>query len=98
MSRISDGIITIEGAREEITQELQGWWEACMDEYKETAPVAFGLIRAFENLGLLTKDEAELWQLRIKNKCPEDEGHGGGRSWCAYCGNIPVPEESEEPA
>lgn len=43
-----------------------------------------GVVRALAAVGLLTDEQAELWERRIAT-CP---GHGdeGGRVWCAYCG------------
>ncbi len=45
-------------------------------------------------IGALTDDQAELWSRRIET-CP---GHGdeGGRSWCAYCGDL-KPDEDDAP-
>lgn len=44
------------------------------------------VIRGFHAVGLLTEEQHELWSLRLRT-CP---GHNdeGGRSWCAYCGDM----------
>lgn len=92
MNELVAGTITIELAREKVAQELQEWWEACQDGHVWMSPKALAVVQAFESLGIITKDESEMWNLRILHKCPEADGHGGGRAWCAYCGNIPEPK------
>lgn len=50
-------------------------------------------LEAYRQVGLLGPEEAELWEMRIRHKCPGHLGEGG-RVWCAYCGDIkPDPEE-----
>lgn len=49
-----------------------------------------GAIEALRVVGVLTADEAELWERRIAS-CPGHEDEGG-RKWCAYCGVMPGRE------
>lgn len=70
---------------EAVDRELHELWRRIMDtgEYR---PLIYCTDFAWK-LGLLTDQERELWFLRAEKKCP---GHddGGGRSWCAYCGDV----------
>lgn len=45
------------------------------------------VIRGFHAVGLLTEEQRELWCLRTRT-CPGHDDEGG-RSWCAYCGDMP---------
>lgn len=47
-------------------------------------------VRGFHAVGLLTDEQQELWRLRT-NTCPGHDDEGG-RRWCAYCGDIKLPE------
>lgn len=56
---------------------------------------ARGMIDAAFVLQGITLIERDGWHSRIQ-RCPENGEHGGGRGWCAYCGDIAAPEEDEE--
>jgi hypothetical protein len=63
-------------------RELQdGNIESCLQYVR-------GAIDALYEMNVLTSDESELWHRRIL-ECP-DKGreHLGGRTWCAYCGDL----------
>lgn len=49
-----------------------------------------GAINALHAVGLLTDVEGSLWHKAIQF-CPGHDGEGG-RSWCAYCGDLEVEE------
>lgn len=48
---------------------------------------ARGLAQAFAAAGFLPKSRASWWGYRF-NECPDDEWHGGGQTWCAYCDQV----------
>lgn len=69
---------------------LNAAWRTCRDGFSSaTFPHIHGMIFAYESLGLLTVVEAEGWRERLK-RCPGHDDEGG-RSWCAYCGQMPTP-------
>lgn len=78
---------------EKVEQELREWWESCQDDRRRQTPLALAVVQAFKAVEAITEQEAEIWRLRIEHECPEVGGrpgeHNGGRSWCAYCGNLP---------
>ena len=61
------------------------------DDYPNGRAYAHGAADALLSAGLLSKNEHRLWGLALE-RCP---GHrGGGRVWCAYCGDLPRQDES----
>ena len=75
---------------------LQEQWKELRNDARFSNQVSVAaVIVAFHAIGLLDNDRRELWLLRIRS-CP---GHfdEGGRTWCAYCGDL-TPEEGEEDA
>ncbi len=51
---------------------------------------AAACVRFAMRLGLLSDDDGELW-LRRFTTCPGHDDEGG-RSWCAFCGDMEVGE------
>jgi len=72
---------------------LQSLWEAMQDDYRTNKAKFDGAIQLASRLNLITNEKTELWCLRVKN-CP-DPDHIGGRTWCAYCGDIEQPGYEE---
>lgn len=68
---------------------LRNWHDrmAVEDASGLAAAKARGIIHGLKLCGLLSGDEAEAWTARVE-KCPEDGLHGGGCSWCNFCGNV----------
>lgn len=66
---------------------LQEMWRGLRDG-ADLAAVSYvlGAIAALRLTGRLDRDAEELWRRRIAT-CP---GHAdeGGRSWCAFCGEL----------
>lgn len=58
------------------------------------APVAMvqACIMFAHHVDLLTLEQREMWLRRITT-CPGHDDEGG-RSWCAYCGNMPKDAEA----
>jgi hypothetical protein len=84
---------TIQIHRETVELELTNLWKACRDGHPEGSHAAKIVIDSFRVVGLLDKEQAELWVLRL-GTCP---GHNdeGGRDWCAYgCKLDPDPHFS----
>lgn len=82
----------------EAEQVLNEIWRSLEDDHSPMA-LAFckTYVDAYERAGVITKEAAELWRLRMDHECPERKGnHIGGRAWCAYCGE--TPERFEETA
>jgi hypothetical protein len=52
------------------------------------------VIHAFHQTAFINTMEMELWERRITT-CPGHEDEGG-RVWCAYCGNMKVPTDTED--
>lgn len=75
---------------------LQTMWHDLQDDMRLVEQsYVHGAIALAELTGMLTKEQAELWRFRIKT-CPEQGDHGGGRSWCAYCGNVTAAPEQPQ--
>jgi hypothetical protein len=66
---------------------LQGEW-CNLRNSQDIVTVASirGAIVALREVGVLTSDQAELWERRILT-CPGHDDEGG-RQWCAYCGEL----------
>lgn len=80
--------------KEEVAQALMEEWCTVRDDwqYKECAAAC---VRFAYTLQLITLTEHDVWQAGL-NTCPGHDDEGG-RSWCAYCGNIsPYEDRSEE--
>jgi hypothetical protein len=67
-------------------EALAGRWRDLRDDARG-APAVRACIDFAWDVGLITMDERELWLRRITT-CPGHDDEGG-RSWCAYCGDIP---------
>ena len=46
-----------------------------------------GYLTALFESNVISKDEIDLWRLRLMHECPGHDDEGD-RDWCAYCGNI----------
>lgn len=77
---------------EAVDRELRALWFRIQDT-GEDLPLIYCADFAWK-VGLLTDQERELWILRAE-KCPGHEHDGGGRSWCAYCGDLKQEVEDE---
>lgn len=62
------------------------WREMRNDRSNVAVQRAMGAIAALQVVGILTVIEAEAWTTRF-SRCPGHDDEGG-RSWCAYCGNL----------
>ena len=62
------------------------WLQLRDDASRLMTEYMVGAINMAFTLGALSEDGVELWLYRMK-QCP---GHAdeGGRSWCAYCGEM----------
>jgi len=68
-------------------QFLTALWRQMRNDKSEIACArAGGALVALQEVGLLTPFEVEAWNMRFE-RCPGHEDEGG-RSWCAYCGNL----------
>ncbi len=65
-------------------------WRDLRDDARRKPHVAAVVNFAYA-VGLLTIEQRELW-LRRLDACPGHDDEGG-RAWCAYCGDMPHPEE-----
>lgn len=65
---------------------LREEWLALRDDARYY-DCAAAVVRFAGRCGLLSKDEQELWLRRFLS-CPGHDDEGG-RSWCAFCGNMP---------
>ena len=66
---------------------LDVMWRELRNDYSEGQLARFyGAVTALNQVGLVSAEQVELWLYRIK-ECPGHDDEGG-RSWCAYCGNI----------
>lgn len=74
----------------EIDGELHRWWLELRDDGTKRDHVAASIEFAFR-LRLLSEDSRELWLRRIAT-CPGHDDEGG-RSWCAYCGELEREED-----
>jgi hypothetical protein len=57
------------------------------DASMSTAFYHVGILEGMRLAGLLSDDEFELWERRLRS-CPTPNDHLGGRTWCAYCGDV----------
>lgn len=87
----------VEGKVDSIIREL---WRSLRDGLENDKDprhyVGFyvsGYLDALHSVGLLSDDQRELWKYRMTG-CPGHDDEGG-RSWCAYCGEMDA-ELSEE--
>lgn len=72
---------------ERVDAHLRDVWRGLRDDAGPRAMAgALGAISTLRALGLLSADQAELWETRL-DRCPGHEGEGG-RVWCAYCGEL----------
>lgn len=77
--------------KSKINNYLQEMWLNMQDDCSQLAINKFkGALDLALSIGKITDNEFELWEYRIKN-CPEPD-HIGGRTWCAYCGEIHIPD------
>ena len=67
------------------------WFGLCDSSSPKDKAFVLGMIYMAEETNIFNKEKAELWERRIAT-CPGHEG--GGRVWCAYCGDI-KPDEDE---
>jgi hypothetical protein len=72
--------------RGRLEDELRTEWCALRDDARYY-DCAAAVVRFAERCGLLSKDEQELWLRRFLS-CPGHDDEGG-RSWCAFCGEMP---------
>lgn len=77
------GRVATHGAVEQVLTDL---WRDCRDDLRHRPHVRVCICFAYD-LGLLTPEQRELWMRRIE-ACPGHDDEGG-RSWCAYCGDMP---------
>lgn len=61
------------------------WKELMNNANNEAMGRVDTVIEAFMAIGVLDADQGTAWKATIRT-CPRD--HGGGRNWCAYCGDI----------
>ena len=77
--------------KEKAEQHVIDLWRECRNGmlYGEVNLIhyLYGAIDAFATIGLFSAVERDGWKARIKN-CPGHDDEGG-RSWCAYCGDMP---------
>lgn len=71
-------------------------WLDCRDQGKPLIAAAKVVVDAFEKTDKFDRDRGELWERRLTT-CP---GHddGGGRQWCAYCGDIKADSGGVSPS
>lgn len=71
---------------------LREEWKALRDDARYY-DCAAACVRFARCLGLIADAQADTWLAAFRT-CP---GHDddGGRSWCAYCGDMPAPPASE---
>lgn len=81
---------------QEAERTLGEVWRSLMDDHSPMSRMACKtFVEAYERVGILNTETAELWRLRMDHECPEGKGnHIGGRSWCGFCGE--TPERFEE--
>lgn len=79
---------------EQCVELLQRQWEQLRDDASELQVwLARQSAFVFELLGVLSTIECEGWIARFE-RCPGHEGEGG-RTWCAYCGEMhPTGEDA----
>ena len=66
---------------------LLRWWKELRDGCNgEQRGYVVGAIDILKELGILNDVERDGWIARTRT-CPGHDDEGG-RSWCAYCGNI----------
>lgn len=81
---MTDAHRTIEQEVGNVARVLNECHEMLCNDLRELHTVE-SIICAFRAAGLLTDEQARLRVLTLKS-CP---GHsGGGRVWCAYCGDL----------
>lgn len=73
--------------RAKVQAALSGLWHGLRDD-ASTIRLAYvtGAIGVLEIIDALNHVEADGWRARIQ-RCPGHDDEGG-RSWCAYCGDI----------
>ena len=63
----------------------------------DARPIAIAHIRGAIDMakqsGLITTEQAELWE-RLIDTCPGHDDEGS-RAWCAYCGDMPAGGEEK---
>lgn len=75
----------VEGAIDDCLHRV--WRNLRNDCGPAAAGYARGLIDGLSTGGLLNHEQRELWTRRFMT-CPGHDDEGG-RSWCAYCGDMP---------
>lgn len=70
-----------------VSEYLKKQWRELRNDNTMPRLTLLEVIRGFHAVGLLTEEQHELWCLRTRT-CPGHDDEGG-RSWCAYCGDMP---------
>lgn len=79
--------------KEEVAQALMEEWRAIRDDWGYIV-CAKACIRFAYTLNLITVTERDVWLAGL-NACPGHDDEGG-RSWCAYCGDLSTHEDRSE--
>lgn len=85
------GLAIKEAAERELDRQWRELRDGASREHMSYVEAAIDMVKT---IGVFTAAEAELWHRRIE-KCPGHDDEGG-RSWCAYCGNMPQPPETDD--
>lgn len=75
----------------DVETALREQWLQMRDDANFDAAAA--CVRFAHRLELLTAEQEELW-LRRLSTCPGHDDEGG-RSWCAFCGDMPAGGRNE---
>jgi len=76
-------------SKEKVRQVLMDAWLDLRNDASQTKLQRFwDGVDVLNAVGLLTDDERELWRRRVLDCPTPSHNDEGGRTWCAYCGNL----------
>jgi hypothetical protein len=72
------------GVREKAWREFQ---ELRFEAQSGNPETLIAIVKFLKRCDIITDEQAVSWEATAK-VCPETSQHGGGRSWCYYCGDV----------
>lgn len=79
--------------KEKADEYFYSLWDDMQNNFSDNYLRFLGAAGLALELKIFTEEQYELWGRRVRT-CPENGRHLGGRTWCAYCGEVlPDPED-----